>query len=314
MELHFIINEFAGSGKGKTVWEQLKKELTTPSFNFSFTNYAGHASKIAKQICEEGLASNQTALIIAIGGDGTIHEVINGVIGFSNVLVGAVCAGSGNDFSRGYASFQSARQIDNFIKRNGGKFQEKDCGLIELDKGNQKRYFVNNTGIGFDAFVAYKTNNSKAKQRLNKIGLGRLSYIYFLLYCLYTYKLFNLTVQQGNLKYTYEKVWFATVSNQPYFGGGMKISPNSCPKDGVIELTIVYNISKLKLVLLFITVFFGAHTRLKEVVQISSSNFTLSVDKELFCHADGEIIGSIKKESEITYNVCLNSWKLANVK
>lgn len=314
MKLYFIINEFAGSGKGKKVWQQLRKELTTPSFNFTFTRYEGHASKLAEHFCEKALASNQTALIIAIGGDGTIHEVVNGVIGYSNVLVGAVCAGSGNDFSRGYASFQTARQIDDFMMHSGRAFQEKDCGIVKLNKENLKKYFVNNTGIGFDAYIAYKTNNSKIKKRLNKIGLGQLSYIYFVLYCLFTYKLFKLTIQQDGQQYTYEKVWFATVSNQPYFGGGMKISPNSCSKDGLIELTIVYNLSRFKLLLLFITVFFGAHTRLKEVVQISSSKFILSVDKELPCHADGELIGTTKKESEITYTVSLKSLKLADVK
>lgn len=308
MELHFVVNEFAGNGKGKSVWQQLQKELTT-AYTYTITKYTGHATAIAKQICEKTAYSEQSILLVAIGGDGTIHEVLNGVIGYQNIFVGAVCAGSGNDFSRGYTSFKTAQQIEGFLSECS--YQEMDCGEIQL--GRHKKYFINNTGIGFDAFVAYKTNQSKIKKRLNKFGLGKLSYIYFVLYCLVTYKLFNLNLQQNGEQKSYEKVWFATVSNQPYFGGGMKISPKSRPNDGVLELTIVYNLSRIKLLIMFVTVFFGAHTRLKEVIQLSGDSFTLYVDEQLPCHTDGEIIGTTNSESAITYTVSSKSWKIAKI-
>ena len=306
VELFFIINEQAGNGKGKKVWEKLRKELHTP-FSFYITNHHGHATTIARKIASNFQLTGQKILLIAVGGDGTIHEVVNGVIGFNHVYVGAIGAGSGNDFSREYFTFHTAYEIDEFIKGNEQSLQQFDSGMVKWSTG-QSIHFVNNSGIGFDAFVAKLANHSTIKKRLNKMGLGKFSYVYFVLLGLFTFKLFTLTVEQNGSQRKYEKVWFATVSNQPYFGGGMKISPQSDPMDGKLELTIVYNLSRLKLLLMFVTVFFGSHTRLQEVVQQKGDQFTLYINDELPCHADGEVMGVTKNNSRIDYVVQKKSW------
>lgn len=305
MELFFIINEHAGNGKGKKIWKKFKKELKTP-FSYYKTNKNGHAITLARELANTSQPSGQKILVIAIGGDGTIHEVVNGVIGYDHVYVGAIGAGSGNDFSRGYFTFQSAQQVNEFLS-NEQPFEKFDSGLLNWVNDKQV-HFVNNSGIGFDAFVAEQANQSTIKKRLNKIGLGKFCYVYFVLLGLFTFKLFSITVEQNGVRRKYEKVWFATISNQPYFGGGMKISPKSDPKDGRLELTIVYDLSRIKLLFMFITVFFGSHTRLREVVQENSDQFTLYINDELPCHTDGEIIGTTKKGSRIQYIVRQKSW------
>lgn len=312
MKLHFVINEFAGNGRGKKVWNRIREDLTSP-FSYSTTQYNGHASEIANQLAKDAFEDGQDILIIAIGGDGTIHEVVNGLIGYQHVQLGVVSAGSGNDFSRCYFTFQSGNEIDVFLSlsQDTQMIQEFDCGIVEWENGREVR-FVNNSGIGFDAFVGDQANRSNIKKYLNKIGLGKLSYIYFVVLGLLTFELFDITVEQNGIKKTYKKVWFACVSNQPYFGGGMKISPQSKPNDGRLELTIVYNLSRLKLLLVFITVFFGTHTRLKEVVQVNGEKFTLYINDELHCHTDGEIIGMTKKGSQLHYFVQSNCWKLSS--
>ncbi len=107
----------------------------------------------------------------------------------------------------------------------------------------------------------------------------------------------------------FQKAWFVTVSNQPYFGGGMKLSPESKPNDGELEVTIVHNLPHIKLLFLFGTVFFGAHTKLSEVTQLKGSQFHVRVTEPLFFHADGEIIGSTDhKNLTITYQILKESW------
>mgnify|MGYP003194522500 CR=1 FL=1 len=312
MKLHFIINEFAGNGKGKKVWEQFRKELNI-SYTFHLTQYKEHAKEIAQQLGETALSNGEKLLIIVVGGDGTIHEVLNGVKGFRNVFVGNIAAGSGNDFSRGYFSFRNAKEIEQLILKKECTYEQMDSGLLKINTTTQKS-FINNAGIGFDAFVANLANQSKLKKRLNSIGLGKLSYVYFLVYGLFKFKIFDLTVCIDGVERSYKNVWFVTLSNQPYFGGGMKISPKSKPNDGILELTLVHNLPRIKLLLLFVTVFFGAHTRLKAVVQTSAKNVKISVKEQILCHTDGEIIKPLTKESTIEFDIQPKSWNLVNEK
>ncbi|QCR33297.1 diacylglycerol kinase family protein [Lysinibacillus sp. SGAir0095] len=311
MKLHFIINERAGNGKGKRVWKNLENELKSP-YAHHLTKYKGHGSEIAEQIAQKAGSSEETYSIIAIGGDGTIHEVVNGVQDYPNVSIGAVGAGSGNDFSRSFTSFQTAQEIDHYFNEENHEFKAYDCGNVTWNKEDIR--FVNNSGIGFDAFVAASVNHSKLKKRLNKIGFGKLSYMFYVLRGLVTFKLFEIRVEQDGLQRTYENVWFVTVSNQPYFGGGMKISPKSVPNDGLLELSIVYNLSRLKLLLMFITVFFGTHTKLKEFVQVQGEQFAIYINDELPCHADGEVLGITKKDSKLVFNVKKKCWNMINKK
>lgn len=302
MELHVIVNERAGNGKSKKIWQQFKQQLKTP-FQEHITEFPGHGTELAKKIVQH---CNKKALILVVGGDGTIHEVINGVIQSEHVAVGFVPAGSGNDFSRGFNSFNTAEEIDQYMQSTG-ETQEMDCGMITVD---ESKVFVNNAGIGFDAHVAITANRSKVKKRLNKIGLGKLSYVYFVIFTLFTFKCFQLEVEHNGVLKKYKRVWFAAISNHPYFGGGMKISPKSKPNDGRLELTVVHNLAKWKLLLLFVTVFFGKHTGLKEVDQMGADQFTLRVSKISFCHTDGELIEFTDVTKPILFSVMPSSWNL----
>ena len=307
MKLHFIINEHSGNGKGKGIWKKLKDELKSP-YSFHITNYKGHGRELAKRIAYQAERSKEATLIIAIGGDGTIHEVVGGVTGLQEIYFGAVRAGSGNDFSRSFHTFQSAQEIDQAIQGNDLECISYDSGNVEWEKANIQ--FVNNSGIGFDAFVAASVNSSSAKRVLNKLGLGKLSYAFYVLSSLFTFKLFDVTVDQEGKQKRYQNVWFVTVSNQPYFGGGMKISPSSNANDGLLEVSIVYNLSRLKLLLMFVTVYFGAHTKLKAFEQVQGEKFALYINHEVPCHTDGEILGVTKKNSKLSYTVQKKCWKM----
>ena len=100
--LLFIINEKAGNGRGQKVWKQLKKELEGKNTHYrSFhTEYPMHAEEVARQLAYK--YKNRIEAVIAVGGDGTIHEVVNGLVDHPTVKIGFIPAGSGNDFSRGF--------------------------------------------------------------------------------------------------------------------------------------------------------------------------------------------------------------------
>lgn len=303
MKVSFIINPLAGNGKAERKWQVFKEGLDFP-YEYFMTKAVKDATVIAKNV---SCVNQQNHLIIAFGGDGTVHEVIEGLLDSKVSIVGVVGAGSGNDFGRGYVSFKTPSEINDYVRSKKNHLQ-MDIGIIQSE--HQPYHFVNNAGLGFDAFVAFKVNQSPFKKWLNQFGLGKLTYTYFVIYTLLTFKRFNLSISTKSGHQEFKNVWFATVSNQPYFGGGMKISPSSNPSDGLLELTVVHDLSRLKLLVVFATVFFGTHTMFKEVYQIQASSFVLSTDTSVYRHTDGEFAGLSEPFIADEFNVQQGKWRL----
>lgn len=298
----FVVNEYAGNGLGKKVWKKWQAAIDFP-YTVFFTEREAHATEIAKNCAE----SMDDLLIVGVGGDGTIHEIIVGVVGFNNVRVGVISAGSGNDFGRTFSVFHSLEDLQEVAGSNWHK--QMDIGSVQ---GSDESYqFVNNAGFGFDAKVVYLANYSAWKSRLNQFRLGKLAYILFLIKELFTFKSFSFTLHNKDEIIRFDDVWFFVVCNQPYFGGGMKISPMSIPNDQLLELTVVNKLSRWKLLFIFGTVFFGKHTKFKEITQFQASDFKVVLHDEVFGHVDGEFSCITNKDTVFTCSVEEKAWNLA---
>jgi diacylglycerol kinase (ATP) len=292
-KLYFIVNPKAGNGKAKSVWSLVEQELAKENISYLafFTERSGHGEQLGKQIIEHSDEGQLT--IIVVGGDGTLNEVINGVgKNVSNVRIGLIPGGSGNDFSRGFSipldPIEAFQYIMRLFKHDAPTF---DLGKIELN-GNDEHFFINSTGAGFDALISYEANQTKWKSILNRLSLGQFVYVIILLKNLFTYKCSTVELLINGKKQVFPKTWFVTVSNQPYYGGGMKIAPNAFPNDGELNVTIVHNLSRLKLLLVFLSVFWGKHLKFKEVKSYLVRNVSIYSSEPLFVHSDGEYIGS----------------------
>lgn len=306
MKVVFIANEQAGSGKGALVWQKLKSQLTIPYIAHT-TDYAGHAIQLAAQYTTD---SSENILLLAVGGDGTVHEVIEGAAGHPHISIGAMKAGSGNDFARGYYSFEHVVDIENYYNNSKSSLSEMDLGSILLEQKDPQS-FVNNAGIGFDAYITTKVNQSKLKSVLNYVKLGQLSYMLLTIWALFTFKRFNAKVSSNGKNYTFRNVWFISICNQPFFGGGMRISPHSKPNDQQLELTVVHDLSRIKLLLIFLTVFWGKHERFKEVTMLQGNHFSINVDAPTLSHVDGELLGYVKPKESIACSLDQRNWYLA---
>ncbi|WP_342558747.1 diacylglycerol kinase family protein [Metasolibacillus sp. FSL K6-0083] len=292
MQLHIILNAYAGSGRGLKRWRSWQPALNIP-YILHTTDYRGHGFKIAQEIAQQTKKQQRPTCIVIIGGDGTIHEVINGVLHCEWITIGVMAGGSGNDYARTYPTFQTVEQLIDFVQQPARR--RHDCGVVKLQK---EHAFMNNCGIGFDAAVAKVANDSTLKRQLGKIGLGKLSYIYFLIKELFIFKPFELEILVDGERHHIHNVWFATVCNQPYFGGGMKLSPASETDDQMLEVIVVHNISAIKLLFLFVTIFSGTHIRLREVIQLTGQKIQFTHKAELPCHADGEILTEPNKQMQ----------------
>jgi diacylglycerol kinase (ATP) len=302
MKTIIIVNPAAGNGNAAKKWNKFK---TTVSFSHELiiTQYAGHACEAVKLLH----GSDKPILIIGFGGDGTMREIVAAAAGASNLIVGSIAAGSGNDFSRGFYSFKDADSVEAFLRKPLS--QELDLGEF-LD--SEPFRFASSSGLGFDAEIAALVNRSLAKKALNKMGAGKLVYLLYVIRTLFRFEKFDLAVEMDGNEQQFTDVWLATVSNQPYFGGGMKISPNSETSDGLLELTIVSGISRLKLLLVFGTVFTGTHTRFTEVIQLSGSQFRLKTDRQVYRHIDGDFAGKSPVNKPIHYGISKSRWNAIN--
>ncbi|MFC4181975.1 hypothetical protein [Saccharococcus thermophilus] len=102
----------------------------------------------------------------------------------------------------------------------------------------------------------------------------------------------KVVLQIDGEKHLFERAWLITISNHPYYGGGMKIAPSAKSDDGLFRIIVVDQISRLKILLLFVTVFWGGHTKMKEVKVFTGKRIHIHTSSPLPLHADGENIGS----------------------
>jgi len=289
-QIYFIINPKAGNGYCFKIWERVEHQLKVNHIKYFafFTESPGHAKILATQIAQKNY---EQKIVIAVGGDGTMHEVMNGAVKNNNITLGFIPGGSGNDFSRGFQipvnPIEALAVILRLAKHKGLPI---DIGKITLAESNQ-HFFINNMGAGFDAIISYEVNQSRMKVILNKLSMGRMVYVYFLLKKLFTYKTSTIDLSIDGKKHIFEQTWFVTASNQPYYGGGMKIAPAAEPDDGLFDITVVHQLTRWKLLLVFISVFWGKHIHFKEVKTYTGRSVSIHSPTKLFVHADGEHIG-----------------------
>lgn len=298
--LVFIINPAAGNGRALKKWEALQKELTG-DYQFYLTNYTRHAVELV-----QALDPDIHTLLIAIGGDGTVHEVIEGALNRPRFAIAALSAGSGNDFGRSYTSVTSLEEIEALLGSSGQMSMK--FGMLQTETNSY--IFVNNAGFGFDAEVVYQTNRSLWKKRLNRFGLGKLAYYGVVVKELLTFETATIELTVDGQEHVIPKAWFLVVCNQPYFGGGMKISPNSNPADDLLEVTVVSDISRWKLLLLFGTVFIGWHTKLQAVKQFSGQSCQFTVSRPMIGHTDGEYCGRLEAGQVASAHLLSQTWAM----
>lgn len=289
--IYFIVNPAARNGHCLKTWHMVEKKLMERGIHYFafFTEHAGHARELAGEIARK--QTGESTIIVAVGGDGTVHEVINGIHHYPDVSFGFIPGGSGNDFSRGFRIPSDPIKALEVLE----KLMEKEGMLIDVGKisfeNKEQRYFINNMGAGFDALISYEVNHSKAKAILNKLSLGRLVYAYFLLKKVAVYKRCDITLTIDGEKRLFDDAWFITVSNQPFYGGGMKIAPEALMDDGLFDITAVHRLSRLKLLFVFISVFWGKHIHFKEVKTFKGKSVLINSSDPIHVHADGENIG-----------------------
>lgn len=271
-KLLFIVNPIAGKGRGKKAIPIIEKKMEDNNIPYEIiiTSMPLEATRLAK----ENVGSFGT--IIAVGGDGTVNEVAQGLIESRKGRLGIIPCGTGNDFVRALnIEVDIEKSLDAIIE---GKIKAIDIGRVN------GQHFLNISSIGFDSHTVITTN--KIKKRIN----GMLAYIIGVLITLIKYRKENADLIIGGKEYKRNLLLLA-VGNGNTYGGGMKLLPMAKIDDGYFHICIVRDVSNLKLLFLFPSIFKGSHTKFTRYVEIIKANKLIYKNKkEIKLNIDGEII------------------------
>ena len=282
----FIVNPNARSGLGQSVWSELEKILKKEKIEYEvfFTKYQKHATNIVHEITSDG----KEHTIIALGGDGTVNEVVNGIAYYDKAILGYIPIGSSNDFARGLELPTNPVDALNTIL-TCPHLHPMNVG--ELRYKNKLRHFAVSAGIGFDADICHESVVSRLKLFLNKIKLGKLTYVAIAIHRLFLTNPCTVTVTLDNEKeLTFPKTYFVAIMNNRYEGGGVKFCPKAKNDDDKLDIIVANNMPKLKALSLFPTAFAGLHVYFKGVHIYKGTTIKIHSERPMPIHTDGEPI------------------------
>jgi len=293
-----IINPMASGGAAAATWPQTNARLR---HNFSrlerlHTEAPGHATILARRALESG-----AELIVAVGGDGTVNEVLQGFIDengrnrFPNACLGIVHAGTGGDFQRMFGPIRAHRQVERLVR---SPIKTIDYGFVRFTDNDGKpsaRAFLNLASVGLSPEVAKEANRS--------IKLpGPLGYLIPSLKGIARYRNKQVLVRYDGGEDERVDLTLACVANGQYFGGGMWICPHSKLDDGQFDVLVVAGLARRHLIPTLAKVFRGKHLHSRGVD--TSRAQTLHMEpvwrqNEVLLELDGEQVGRLPARFEI---------------
>lgn len=294
---YIILNEFAGGGSVKTLWPQIKSALDERHVDYEIarSTYSGHTRLLARQFAKQHHEAETTTkyVVLAVGGDGTLHQAISGLVDAQlshPIPVAYLPVGSGNDFAKGIKMATNWRKALNQILECTNENWLTIGTYFDTNK-QTKGVFTNNIGIGFDAAVVTAANSASSKKLLNRMHLGTLSYLAAVIGVFYNQLAFPLTVHIGQHRDIYPHAYLVTVTNHPYFGGGVKIAPPASVSDPNLDLIVIEKPNIFKLLFISLMLSMGRHLNLKSVHHYHESKLHLIVPSIEYGQIDGEEMG-----------------------
>ena len=279
-----IINPAAGSGYAGKTAHVVREKITSQNIeaDIVFTEGRGHASSLAEQFAQKGYTH-----VVAVGGDGTFNETVNGLINYENIIFGAISAGTGNDF------IQILGFSDHFQDSDWEIFFQQHITPMDVGKCNET-YFVNGMGLGFDAEVAAK--NYKDGELVK--GVGARKYLMHILETLFFFKENRMRVHTEE-NHNETKVFINTIANGRRFAGGYFLTPKAFANDGLFDVCMVDELSLLQRFKIFLKVPKGTHVGDKKVNYYQTNKLIIEFDNEVPHHLDGELFFAQKFEVTI---------------
>lgn len=285
-----VLNKSAANGQNSLVTEELVNEKFK---GLDYEIYVTEGPRMVIPFLHKYLNDNnkETVRVYACGGDGTVHEVANGLVGHDNAELAIFAAGTGNDFVKIYGGADNFRDFDKLIN---GEIKEIDISKIEGGQLREAWYSINVINFGFDAIVGamgnyYKENGYPEKAKAK----GKSPYDYALDNDAMKYGRFNDTeVFADGEKLNEKQLLLCTLAQGQYVGGKFKCAPKSDNTDGLIDICLLKTMTFLGLGLIINTYTAGKHLNRKrrKIVYKQAKSIEIVAPKAIDVCVDGEMI------------------------
>ena len=279
-----IVNPVAGAYSTRRKWPRISSLLKHAglSFDYEYTEGAGHAIELARAAASDGYR-----YIVAVGGDGTVNEVANGILRSSSpteTSLGVVSTGTGSDFARSAGIPRDYTKACLFLASSRRRLI--DVGVVEFKSKGQtlQRFFLNVAGVGFDAAVVEVT------EKMPKYFGGTIPYLGGLFRSMFSYRNKLVTLSVGN-RVESKRILNAVVANGSYVGGGMHIAPKAELSDGLLDMVIIGDVGKFELLKALPMVYKGTHINHPKVTVEQVTRISIESSERVLVYADGELLG-----------------------
>jgi YegS/Rv2252/BmrU family lipid kinase len=255
---------------------------------------AGELIDIAQELGHNGYRK-----FLILGGDGTAHEVLHGLMSSDDLdarefKLAMMSVGTGNDWMRTIGLPGDMHELLETLKKP--EFKQHDAGLIHFEDGTPSRYFLNIAGAGFDGKVT-----ADVASRRGFLAGSRLSYWWSIFTILFSYRHTKLTVKHSSKTDEFKALTLAAGICR-YNGGGMMQLPQASFQDGLLDVSIIGHMSTLAMVYHLPKMLDGSFVKLDVVRQYRANRIRIESDPAIWVEADGEILGKTPVDIECIPN------------
>ena len=287
--LGIIINPKSGKRAFRAqrlyLWKLLKKRHMP--FSYRVTRYAGHATELARELVEKGCDE-----ILVLGGDGTLSEVINGIMTAQvpdeqrrRVAFGLMPRGTGNAWGRYWGLDRRFKlSLDRFFS---GECRPVDVGCLTFSRNGEThtRYFINSVGFGVDSLCCDKAADLKYY-----VGSHSLNYFFALLLALHKQKPLPVVISADNTEVFSGKMYTMNIGNGPFSGGGIRQNPQADPQDGIFHVMCARKPAFREVLQAIPRLFDGRLTDLGFIRTFTGAAVSISTRQHLRIEADGIVL------------------------
>ncbi|RGY98412.1 diacylglycerol kinase family protein [Clostridium sp. AM58-1XD] len=281
---YFIANPHSGNGRGYKICRQVERQLGNACVEYELflVREPGEAREIARKLTE---GCKDPRIIVAVGGDGTVNEVLDGICFCGTVTMGYIPSGRGNDLARSLKMpSSSSRCLKKILYPKYHKML--DYGVISYGEDEiLHRRFAVSAGIGLDASVCH----SLLHQGVKRLYLGKLNYI------LTGMKQFLLArpvkgyiLLDGVQKVEFNHIYFISAHIHPYEGGGFRFAPQANCMDGKLTICVAHHSGKWKLLSFLVNALTRKQRKYRGVRNFDCREVSIHMDRPMAVHADGE--------------------------
>ena len=293
-----VINPYAGSGKTLHQWSRADELLRSKGIDFvvNMAGDGGHANQKAYDAAKKGYRR-----FLSVGGDGTLHDILDGIMRFvsgsgnssshiplSDFTVAVIPIGSGNDWIRSHGIPREMETVIDLIARES--FALQDIVRVTLPgRDGKPSYMVNVGGIGLDARVCERVNRKKDQGKS-----GKWLYVEALIYNILHYEPSDFVVECDSEKVFEGKMYSLALGIGKYSGGGMRQTPDAVTDDGLLDVTVIPRFGLLRIAREAYKLFNGKFLTIKELVSKKARRIVVSSlgDAQELVEVDGEVVGT----------------------